>query len=615
MDKTQALGIDLGTSNCAMALAHQQHLQLLDIPQISGVNRISEEPLFASALYIPHQEQFPPDSMRLPWTTQGDERYVLGNYARDIGAQIPERLISSAKSWLANQGTSATAVKLPWNGQISEPKLTPVEATQAYLHHLRQAFEQQQSSHPDRAPLQQTLVVLTVPASFDEAARTLTQHAAIQAGWGEDVVLLEEPQAAFYAWLSTTEEQWRSQINAGDIILICDVGGGTTDFSLIAVTEQEGNLALERISVGRHILLGGDNMDLALAYALRQKLEDEGKPVDEKQLLSLIHNARIAKEQLLSDDTLQSVAVAIPSRGSSLFGGSLSTRLERELLEAIVVEGFFALTPLEDLPQEQRRGGLAELGLNYASEPVISKHLAEFLTRSRTNVASSDTLRELVTARNSSRLDGPALLPDAILFNGGVFKAPKLRERVLGLLGSWAPAQTVRELTGTNFDVAVARGAAYYGQHKLSGSGVRIRAGVSRSYYIGLETTMPAIPGYKPPVKAVCVVEQGMEEGQERVLENKEFGLLTGATVSFRFFSSAERAGDQLGTIVTNAQATLEETTSLEMSIAALGDQGTQTTVPVKLHTRLNELGVVQLWMQHTESQERWELSFSVRTK
>ncbi|MBD3243576.1 MAG: Hsp70 family protein [Chitinivibrionales bacterium] len=614
MEYQHALGIDFGTSNCAMALALPDTIEIVDIPQLDEANRIGEHRLFASALYIPQEGQFAEESLRLPWSST-DEPYVLGNFARAIGAQVPERLVTSTKSWLCQPGTDPTRPLLPWGSTAVPKKLSAIETSRHLLQHLRAAYQMISQSRESEPDLSTTRIVLTVPASFDEVARRLTQQAAIEAGWGDDVVLVEEPQAAFYSWLNSMGSEWRDQVSPGDVVLVCDTGGGTTDFSLIAVSERQGNLELERISVGRHILLGGDNMDLALAFALRHQLEEEGKSIDDHQLRALVHASRAAKEQLFENEELENVPVAVAGTGGGLFAGAVSTRLTRAMLNDIVVDGFFAATPITEMPQEAQRGGLKELGLSYAADPVISRHLAAFLTRSRDNARSNKSLAQLVSVRDPGRLEGAALFPDAILFNGGVFRAAPLRERVLQLLHGWMPDKPARELTGTDLDLAVARGAASYGRFLVSGEGVRIRAGVARSYYVGLESTMPAVPGYVPPVKAICVAEQGMEEGDERVLQDQEFGLVTGATVHFRFFSSAERAGDSVGGIVANAEKQLEETTSLEMTLDQVTGFEDHQTIPVRLHSRLNELGVLQLWMQNEPTGNRWELSFSVRTE
>jgi hypothetical protein len=450
----------------------------------------------------------------------------------------------------------------------------------------------------DPGGLADTRVVLTVPASFDEVARKLTLQAAREAGLGEDVILLEEPQAAFYAWLDAVGPGWRDQIAPGDTVLVCDVGGGTCDFSLIAVSERDGDLDLERIAVGRHILLGGDNMDLALAFALRQRMEGEGRVLDDWQFQALVQACRVGKETLFDRPALAEAPISIPSRGSGLLSGTVSSTLPRSLLEAVIVDGFFALTGPGDLPAAAPGGGLRELGLPYEADAVLSRHLAAFLVRSRANASAKPGM----------------LRPDAVLFNGGVFRPARLRERVLELLHSWDPARPVRELAGADPDLAVARGAAAYGLAKLTGRGVRIRAGASRSYYIGLDPSMPAIPGYRPPVKALCVVPLGMEEGSEQVLEDREFGLTTGSTVTFRFFSSPARASDRVGSVVADAEKDLEETSRLEMTLPAVEGLGDSAMVPVQLHAKLSELGTLELWMQRRNAEDRWQLDFDVRT-
>ena len=395
-------------------------------------------------------------------------------------------------------------------------------------------------------------------------------------------------------------------------MLVCDVGGGTADFSLIAVSETDGALALERISVGEHILLGGDNMDLALAYVLRARLEDEGKSIDDWQFLALVHAAARAKVTLLEDPDLATVPIALPSRGSSLFAGTVSTTVDRETMEQVLLEGFFPMTGIGDLPQEGRRAGLQEFGLPFAADPVVSKHLARFLARSLTNVRGSQALSALVGDRAAGR---SFLAPSAVLFNGGVFNARVLRQRIVDLLTAWNDGEAVRELAGAQYDLAVARGAAIYGRNRASGKGLRIKAGAARSYYIGLETSMPAVPGFKPPVKGLCVVPQGMEEGSELLLEGRRFGLVVGEPAEFRFFASEVRSGDRPGDIVANAERELEETSMLEVHLPPIAGFPAGQAVPVQLNAVITELGKLELWMKHETSNQRWKVEFTVRTE
>ena len=606
-----SLGIDLGTSNCAMALTDLEtdRTEVLPVPQLVAANQLGEKQTLASATYMPHQEEFPPGSFRLPWSA-GEEPGIIGQFARDHGALVPDRLATSAKSWLSNPHIDPKQRTLPWRSDSVEEKLSPFECSRRYLQHLKDAFLHTAEAQGRQWDLADGQIVVTVPASFDEVARNLTAEAAEAAGLGH-VTFLEEPQAAFYAWSARASRQWRDAVAPGDVILVCDVGGGTADFSLIAVTDVGGNLELARISVGEHILLGGDNMDLALAYTLQARLEAEGKALDAWQFQALVHAASRAKITLFEDAALPEAPIAVPSRGSSLFAKTIATALDRASLSRVILDGFFAQTAVDDLPREARRAGLQEFGLPYASDPVISKHLARFLTRSLQNVKASGKLDAVV----GPRAGGPALMPTAVLFNGGVFKAEPIRARVLDLLASWNGGQAVRELEGFEPDLAVAQGAAIYGRHRATGKGMRIKAGTSRSYYIGLEASMPAVPGFRPPVKALCVVPQGMQEGTELLIEGRTFGLVTGQAAEFRFFSSTVRSGDVPGQILPDAERELEETSLLEVELPALPDVSAGQVVPVQMESVVTELGTLELWMKHTKSDRRWKIEFEVRTE
>jgi hypothetical protein len=352
-------------------------------------------------------------------------------------------------------------------------------------------------------------------------------------------------------------------------------------------------------------------MDLALAYALHAKLVAASKSLDAWQFLALVHAASKAKIALFEDSALAEAPIAIPSRGSSLLARTISTTLDRKMLEQVVLDGFFARTSIDDPPHERRMAGLQEFGLPYAPDPVVSKHIARFLGQSLQNVKASEKLTALVGTSAATEM----LIPTAVLFNGGVFKAAPIRARVLDLLASWNGGQPVRELQGFEPDLAVARGAAIYGRHRATGKGVRIKAGTARSYYIGLETSMPAIPGYKPPLKALCVVPQGMQEGTELLIEGREFGLVTGRAAEFRFFSSSMRSGDTPGQILPNAERDLEDTGLLEIEIPALSDVPVGQVVPVRMNPVITELGILELWMKHTNSDRRWKVEFQVRTE
>ncbi len=606
-----SLGIDLGTSNSAIALSEvdSDQTNIIEITQVLGPNQIGEKPTLPSALYIPHPDEFPEGAFPLPWPS--NTRSIIGLFARDHGALVPDRLVTSAKSWLSNPHIDPRQRSLPWKSEIHEEKLSAFDCSRSYLEHMRESFRYAVRNQGKDLDLADGQVVLTIPASFDDIARNLTAEAAEAAGLGK-VVLLEEPLAAFYAWTAQAGKDWRAHVRPGDIVLVCDVGGGTADFSLIAISEKDGALDLNRISVGEHILLGGDNMDLALAYALRAKLEADGKSISDMQLLSLTHSAGKAKVAMLEDESMTEFPIAVPTRGSSLLGKTVSTKLERQTLEQIVLDGFFATTGIDDLPQKTRRAGLQEFGLPYAADPVISKHLARFLTRSLENVQSSQALSALVSAESRSK---SFLAPTAVLFNGGVFKAAALRRRVLDLLTAWNEGQSVRELAGHEPDLAVAKGASFYGRNRITGKGIRIKAGASRSYYIGLETSMPAVPGFSPPLKALCVVPQGMEEGSEVFIDARDLALVTGQPADFRFFSSEVRSGDAPGQIIPDAEKELLEISLIEVNLEAVEDIPAGQPVPVQINSVITEVGTLELWMKHTKSDRRWKVEFLVRTE
>ncbi len=620
MTKKLSLGIDLGTSNSCLSLSPVEGGEATGIPvtQVLAPGMIGEQPLLPSALYLPVAGEHAAGSFALPWDPVGDAHGVAGSFARERAAQAPDRVVMSAKSWLCNPDVDRQAPILPWRSDDNEAKVSPFEASRRYLAHLRHAAMAHLEQRSDGATLADCEVVLTVPASFDEVARTLTHEAALAAGFAE-VTLLEEPQAAFYAWINQSTggpTRWTEDVAAGDLILVCDVGGGTADFSLIAVAAAPDglskNLELHRVAVGEHILLGGDNMDLALAYALQAKLDADGHSLDAWQFQSLIHATRQAKEKLLADEALAEVPIAIPSRGSSLFAKSLATRLARSEVVALLTDGYFPLTRVDDLPPPRRSVGLQEYGLDYATEPAVSKHLARFLRRALENVRSDAGLAALVGAE-AAPADSPILRPTAVLFNGGVFEAPSFRARILELLASWLGAERApKELASVGLDIAVSRGAAYFGAVRASGKGIRIQAGTSRSFYLGLESPMPAVPGFVPPIKGVCIVPQGTAEGTDLELPGREFGLVTGDAVTFRFFSSEVRAGDRVGTVVDNASKSLDELAGLTVTLPAQGGAAGQV-VPVTLHPKVTDVGTLELWMQHTQSSQRWKLDFNLR--
>ena len=481
-----------------------------------------------------------------------------------------------------------------------------MDASAAYLRQLAAAFDQEVAGGKRTLALSQQDVLLTVPASFDEEARELTLEAAAAAGL-RHVTLLEEPQAAFYAWIDGLGEGWRRRVAVGDLILVCDVGGGTTDFSLITVADRDGDLALERIAVGEHILLGGDNMDLALARLLQQRLEAAGHKVDTWQLHGLWHQCRLAKESLLTDPSQGERQVTLLGRGSKLIGGAVTTTLTLNDVNQVLVDGFFPAVGSGDMPARQRRVGLQELGLPYAADAAVTRHLARFLSRQTTDASGAAPIRR-----------GPSGLacPTHVLFNGGVMKAGALRARVVDVLSSWLGQEGFsgldarHVLDAPDLDRAVARGAAYYGLARR-GRGVRIRSGASRTYYVGIESAMPAVPGMPAPLKALCVVPFGMEEGNSASIAPLEFALTVGEPAEFRFLSSTVRKNDPVGAMIEDFGDDLEELSALDVTLEMDGREG--ATVPVTLESRMTEVGTIELWCVARDGQHRWKLELSIR--
>jgi len=589
------IGLDLGTTHIALAAARSEEEPpaVALLPQVLHEGEVGERPLLPSFLYLPGDE-LRPEAIALPWDPS--RRYVVGSFAREQGARIPARLVSSAKSWLSHAGVDRRQPVLPWGAPEEVPKVSPIEASARYLQHVREAWDH---LHPEM-PLAELDLVLTVPASFDAVARDLTVEAARMAGLAERMTLLEEPQAALYAWVASHPD-WRRQLQVGDLILVCDIGGGTTDFSLIAVLEEEGALELRRVAVGDHILLGGDNMDLALAYAVRARLEQQGQKLDDWQLRALVHSVRQAKEQLFADAGLEAAPVAIPGRGSRLVGGTIRTELDRTTLESTLVDGFFPRVEVSERPSAQRRVGLTALGLPYAHDPAFTRHLAAFLSR---QAEATATLPPGVHREGRSFLH-----PTAVLFNGGVTKAPSIRARILEVLESWIAAeggQPPKVLEGADPDLAVARGAAYYGLVR-KGRGVRIRGGSARSYYVGIERAELAVPGVPPRVDAVCVAPFGMEEGTEVTLP-EPLGLWVGEPASFRFFASSARRDDRVGDVVDPAE--LEELSPIETVLQ--GEEG--AVVPVRLRARLTEVGTLEIAAVESGGRE-WRLEYQIERR
>ncbi len=597
------VGIDLGTTNSALAYydtaaGEQATLTHFKILQVVAPGTVEERDLLPSFLYLPGPSEQPAGAMKLPWAPKRD--FCVGEFARVFGSQVPTRLVSSAKSWLCHPGVDRRATILPWKAPEDGRRVSPLEASTHFLKHFVEAWNHLLAKDVAAHQLEKQDIILTVPASFDAAARELTVEAAKAAGL-EKVTLLEEPQAAFYSWLEASHDKWREQVEVGDIVLVCDVGGGTSDFSLIAVSEESGQLVLTRVAVGDHILLGGDNMDLALAHHAAQAFAAKGIKLDAGQMHALWHSCRAAKETIFAGDKT-TAPITVLGRGSKVIGGTIKGELLRDDVEKVLVEGFFPHCPPDEKPRTQRAVGLQEIGLPYAADPAVTKQLAGFLAR------NEEVLSERAGARRGKKKSAQ---PAVVLFNGGVFKANPLRARMLEVLGKWInPKAGVRELQGSDLDRAVAGGAAYYGLVRR-GKGIRIRGGAARSYYIGVETSLPAVPGSAPPIKALCVVPFGMEEGSESDVPRHEFGLVVGEPAEFRFLGSTIRHADTIGALLEEWEGEIEELTPMSMTLEAPGKEG--RVVPVHLHSKVTEVGTLELWCISRDGKQKWKLEFNVR--
>ena len=556
------IGIDLGTTNSAVAWMDSsdddQTISVLEIPQFVPQGRQERLRTLPSFLYL------------------GDQIYV-GAYAREQGALTPTRTVHSAKSWLSNSDVDRRAKILPWDTQESARELSPVEVSAKFIEHMRNAWD---AANPTN-PLAGQDIVLTVPASFDEEARELTVEAARLAGL-ENLTLLEEPAAAFYSWIANHLAESQKTLFDGQTVLICDVGGGTSDFTLIKVSRKGDLVEFTRTAVGKHLLLGGDNLDLTLAWLVEAKI---GQPLSLRQRAALRRQCASAKERMLNNPAIEKVEITVLGAGSSMIGGTLRTEITRAEALELALDGFLPLCALTDRPSDDKRSIFRELGLPYVSDPAVTKHLAAFL-------AGAGDIK-----------------PDAILFNGGFFIPEILRQRVADVMESWYGKRPVI-FENRDLDLAVAVGAAYYANAKTTGTGVLVRGGLPRAYFIGIGEGVGAL-------KTVCLAPRGTEEGSSLELDMEGLQLVANKPVSFRLYSSLTRTEDQLGSLVEFSEAEVE---SGEIhahaplnALIRFGKPQGERFVPVKLGAKLTAVGTLEIYCDSKVSDNRWRLQFELR--
>lgn len=597
------VGIDLGTTNCVVAYSDMQverapremaKINLFRVPQLTGPGVVELRDSLPSFLYVKEGHEDDSDTLQLPWQEE-ETITVAGEFARERGAEVPHKLISSAKSWLCNSAVDRETPILPWDATKDIEKLSPVQASCALLRHIKNAWNYEMADNDPSLCLENQSIYLTVPASFDAVARELTVKSAKMAGL-KDIVLIEEPQSAFYAWIDKAGDDWRDQVEKGDLVLVCDIGGGTSDFSLIEVNEgEDGLLNLERVAVGNHLLVGGDNLDLTLSYFLAAKLREKKQNLDAWQMRGLVHSCRKAKEALFSSEGPDEYPVTVLGRGSSLIKGTIKLSLKLEDVQQVVLDGFFPACSLDDKPAGSSATGMKEFGLSYESDPAITRHLAQFI---------------------SSHTDdqGNPRLPTAVVFNGGVMKSPLIRERILDVLKQWHSAsesEKIRQINAVDYDLSVAWGASYYGQ-AARGDGIKIRGGLGMSYYMAIEAAMPAVPGLAMPTRALCIAPFGMEDGSQAESKDRLFNLVVGEKVTFDIMSSPNRPDDQLGDVIDDWEDMgITGLTSIETEL-----EGTDGGfIPVTFEVKVTEIGTLEFWACSRDDDRKWRLELNVRPK
>lgn len=610
------VGIDLGTSHCSISSWEKgkSEIHQWPIPQLSDWGEWIDSPTIPSSAYVPTKEQLlkhkiVPDE----WKSETEPKLIFGSMTKETAIKSPNRSISSSKSWLCHPFAQRKDQILPWDSPIDlSEKFSPVEVASELLIYLKNVVKSGiAKNHPKKGFDWETEVytLVTIPASFNEEAKSLTLEACKHAGL-KHIRLLEEPIAALYAWIYQNHQDWRHKLKPNQTILVCDVGGGTTDFSLVVASEtRSGDLNLERVTVGEHLLLGGDNMDLALAYYVKNQLEQSGKSpsMSSSQLSALVSACRKAKEKILSDkdNSTSEYRIAIAGSGMSLLKQSISYTLKKSEVESTILQGFFP--KVEKYSQKMEDSyGISEMGLPFATDPRITTHLAEFMQH------ASKTCKNI--PKFSSLVKENCISPDWILFNGGVFHADQTHNQVINCLDSWQEQHQTQVLDTGKLDTAVSIGASYLGSTLISKSGIRIAAGTARSYYLGIESNAPSIPGIPRKISAVCVAPQGSEEGEKLPGLKSQFALTPGRKVRFRFFTSSDRSNDKVGDFVSDPQTQLSELSHLELNWSDDHNPDSTQRIPVALEGELNETGILELFfISQQDHRGKWKLDLNLR--
>lgn len=601
-DKRYIIGIDLGTTNSAVSYvdltqdSRKQRIRIFKVPQLTGPGEITRSHVLPSFLYIPGTYDISPEAVNIPWKSEKSAKQnFVGAFARDHGAKVSARLVSSAKSWLCHSKVDRKARILPWGSGDEVYKVSPVQATAAYLEHIKDTWNAEMAKE-DEDFLENQLLTVTVPASFDEVARDLTVEAANMAGL-RDVTLLEEPLAAFYSWLIVHGDQWGRYVRPNELILVCDVGGGTSDFTLITLQKHEGSPRFERIAVGDHLILGGDNMDLALARRIEGQFSHRKMSLHTDRWKALCHQCRQAKESILSGHE-KSHKITLMGEGSQLIAGTIAAEIDKKEVEETIVDGFFPVAAPEEVQKKVPRSGITEFGLPYEPEPAITRHLGRFLEQHKEDV------------QKFLKRDNPA--PDLILFNGGALKPVIIQERIRTAIRHWfgiTNAEIPRILENPDPDLAVALGASYYGLVKI-GKGVRVGCGSARAYFLGI-STRDEHTGTFDTGKAICLVERGLDEGTHIELGEYQFEVLANQPVTFNVYSSSYRSGDRCGDLVT-IDDTMVALPPLQ-TVIKFGKKGVQKKVPVQIEADFTEIGTLAVWCRSLISNHRWQLQFRLR--